>query len=89
MEDFSVESRHSQQKDFRDRIIQVGPCNMVFDAGQDRSVEEPPAPHDNPNLMPLRNSSHLVQHKDSREDPQQVQIVNAQGTMIGKPCLEL
>ena len=56
-----------------DRNIQVGPCRMKFVAEDDRTSEihslgDLPAPHENPRLKPLLDSSHLVQNKDSRED---------------------
>ena len=54
-----------------DRIIQVGPCRMKFVAEDDHTSGshgpgDLPASRENPRLMPLRDSSHLVQNKDSR-----------------------
>ena len=73
MEEYSDKGRVSQEDASGDRIIQVGPCSMKFVAEDDHTSgsHEPgelPAPHENPRLMPLRDSSHLVRNKDSRED---------------------
>ena len=68
MAEVSEQSRCAKQNASGQRIINVGPCRMKFIAEQEHSVEELPAPHENPRLMPLRDSSHLVQKEDSRED---------------------
>ena len=71
MEEYTDEGRSGQEDASGDRIIQVGPCRMKFVAEDDHtshSLGDLPAPHENPRLMPLRDSSHLVQNKDSRED---------------------
>ena len=71
MAEVSEESRRDASGD---RIIHVGPCRMKFNAEEESTVDELPEPHENPCLMPLRDSSHLVQKNDSREDPQQLQL---------------
>ena len=68
MAEDSEESRQPQPDASGDRVIQVGPCSMKFVAEEEHTVDELPAPHENPRLMPLRDSSHLVRKKDSRED---------------------
>ena len=41
---------------------------MKFVAEEEHTVDELPAPHENPRLMPLRDSSHFIRKKYSRED---------------------